>query len=325
MKAPKFWYQSDTIRARILAPIGRIYGWSVARRFRKTRPYQAGVPVICVGNLTVGGTGKTPVCLALGEMLKKMGISFFCLNHGYKSQKKGIVVHRSQMTALDVGDEALLLAKSAPTVVDNRRARGAQIAERQGAQAIIMDDGFQNPGLIKTLSLVVVDGKRGFGNGQMIPAGPLREPVEKGLKRADAVIIAGTDETGATHQVRTLFSDMPVLSGHFEPDPKVLKQLKGKPVVAFAGIGSPDKFFDMLTGFGIPVAKKIPFPDHYFYSRFDIEQILSDAGPLTVVTTAKDFVKVPRELQSRLTVISGHFVFDEPQEIEHLLKGTLSS
>ena len=188
-----------------------------------------------------------------------------------------------------------------------------------------MDDGFQNPGLIKTLSFVVVDGKKGFGNGQMIPAGPLREPIEKGLKRADAIIIAGADERDVSHQIRTLFPDMPILSGRFEPDSKSLKQLKGKSVVAFAGIGSPDKFFNMLTGLGIPVAKKMSFPDHYFYSRFDIEQILSDAGGLPVVTTTKDFVKVPRELQSRITVISGDFVFDKPQEVEQLLKGILPS
>lgn len=325
MKAPKFWYRPKTLWERILTPIGRIYGWSVVRRFKKTRPYQANIPVICVGNLTVGGTGKTPVCLALGQILKKMGIPFFFLNHGYKSQQKGVFVNQAHMTALDVGDEALLLARLAPTVVDNRRARGAQMIERRGGKAIIMDDGFQNPGLIKTLSFIVVDGKRGFGNGQMIPAGPLREPIEKGLKRADAVIIVGSDETDVRGQIQALASDMPILSGCFKPDPKSLRPLKEKSVAAFAGIGCPDKFFDMLAELGISVVKKISFPDHYFYSRFDIEQILSDAGGLPVVTTTKDFVKVPRELQSRVTVVSGDFVFDKPQEAEQLLKGVLPS
>jgi len=272
----------------------------------------------------VGGTGKTPVCLALGQMLREMNVPFFFLNHGYKSKQKGMIVNVRQMSALDIGDEAMLLAAEAPTVVDNHRARGAQVAERKGAKALIMDDGFQNPSLIKTLSFIVVDGRMGFGNGRLIPAGPLREPVERGLLRADAVIISGSDDKEVAKTVRQYAPDMPIFTGHFEPDKKVIQKLQGKKVVAFAGIGRPEKFFDMLVGFGVPVAKKIVFPDHYDYTRFDVESLLAEAGSMPLVTTTKDFVKVPRDMASQMTVVSGNFVFDQPEEVQNLLKGTLT-
>lgn len=321
MKTPKFWYRPQSRLAKLLSPLGRLYGWTVYRRFKKTRPYQATIPVICVGNLNVGGTGKTPVCLAIGQMLKEKNIPFWFLNHGYKSASQGIIVELGLMTPLDVGDEALLLANLAPTVVDRHRARGAQMIERQGAAALIMDDGFQNPSLIKTLSLIVADGQTGFGNGQMIPAGPLREPIERGLKRADAVVIAGADRSGVADIVKKTAPDLPILTGRFEPDPDSVKKLKGQTVVAFAGIGRPEKFFEMLTGLGIPVAKRIAFPDHYFYTRFDLEQLLADAGNMPLVTTRKDFVKIPPELRSRVQVVDGRFIFDRPDEVLQLILG----
>ena len=324
MKAPKFWYREKSFWAKLLTPLGRIYGWSVARRFKRVKPYQASVPVICVGNLSIGGTGKTPVCLALGKILKEMGVSFYFLNHGYKSHQKGIIVNTKKMSALDVGDEAMLLAAEALTVVDNHRARGAQVAERAGAKAIIMDDGFQNPSLIKTVSFIVVDGRTGFGNGRLIPAGPLRETVERGLLRADAVIISGHDDTGVQEIVHQYAPDMPILSGHFEPDSSVIKKLQGKKVMAFAGIGRPEKFFDMLVGCGVPVAKRAVFPDHYDYTRFDLESLLGEAGNLPLVTTTKDAVKVPQNMKSRIIAVSGQFVFDHPEEIQNILKGVSS-
>lgn len=324
MKAPLFWNQKDSKLARFLNPLGFFYGWSVARRFRKAHPYQADIPVICVGNLSVGGTGKTPVCLTLGNILQKMNIPFFFLNHGYKSQKQGVLVNLKRMTALETGDEAQLLAEVAPTIVDKHRARGAQQAQKRGAKALIMDDGFQDPALIKTLSFLVVDGRTGFGNGRLIPAGPLREPIAKGLSRADAVIIVGSDDLNTEELIKKHNADIPVLKGSFQPDAETVKKLQGQKVLAFAGIGKPNKFFDMLTGYGIPVAKAMPFPDHYFYTRFDIEQLLTEAGDMPLVTTTKDFVKIPQDMRSRITVIRGQFVFDDPEGIENLLKGAVS-
>ena len=323
MKTPAFWYVKKSFLSRLLRPIGKIYGWTVARRFKRTKPYQPNIPVICVGNLSVGGTGKTPVCLALGKILQEKGIRFFFLNHGYKAQQKGVIVDTHQMTAVDVGDEALLMAENAPTVVDKNRARGAQIALRHQAEAIIMDDGFQNPGLIKTLSFVVVDGKTGFGNGEMIPAGPLREPVGKGLLRADAVIVVGEDKTDVCQDIQRIDAELPIFMGHFEPDTRTILSLTGKDVVAFAGIGQPNKFFDMLSEKGINIVKKVSFPDHYSYTRFDVEQLMNDAGGLPLVTTTKDFVKVPVDIRSGIQVISGEFIFDKPEEIENLIQGIL--
>lgn len=324
MKAPQFWNQKDSKLAKILNPIGFFYGWSVARRFKKAHPYQANIPVICVGNLSAGGTGKTPVCLALGSMLKEMNIPFYFLNHGYKSKQQGILVNPKRMTALETGDEAQLLAELAPTIVDKHRARGAQLAQKRGAKALIMDDGFQDPALIKSLSFLVVDGRTGFGNGRLIPAGPLREPIAKGLARADAVIIAGTDDSNTSELIKELAPDIPVFHGHFEPDAETISTLQGKEVLAFAGIGNPNKFFNMLTGFGIPVAKAVPFPDHYFYTRFDVEQLLAEAGDKPIITTTKDYVKIPQDMRSRIIVMRGQFIFDEQQEVESLLKGTVA-
>ena len=325
MKTPRFWYQKKSWQAKLLAPLGKIYGWSVARRFKKERPYQAKIPVVCVGNLSVGGTGKTPVCLALGQFLKEMKVRLFFLNHGYKSKKKGILVYRGEASALDIGDEAMLLVAEAPTVVDSHRSRGAQIAEREGAGFLIMDDGFQNPSLIKTFSFIVVDGQVGFGNGALIPAGPLRESLERGLARADAVIIVGSDRVGIKKQIHKVAPEMPIYGGHFQPDVEVIQKLKGKKVMAFAGIGRPEKFFDMLKEAGVTVDKKAIFPDHYDYTRFDIESLLNEAGTLPLVTTTKDAVKVPKDMQNRLIVVSGRFVFDQPDEIKALLKGIIGA
>ena len=181
MQAPKFWQDKNSKLARFLNPLGRVYSFFVMRRLRQNNPYQAKMPVICVGNLSVGGVGKTPVCLALGDYLRKKNQKFYFLNHGYKARQQSVIVDVHTHLAVDVGDEALLLALKAPTIVDSARARGAQLAERLKADLLIMDDGFQNPTLVKTLSFIVVDGTLGFGNERVLPAGPLREPVLTGL------------------------------------------------------------------------------------------------------------------------------------------------
>lgn len=321
MKAPAFWYRQKSICATLLHPIGLIYAFCVARRFKKTQPYQSDVPVLCVGNLTVGGTGKTPVCLAVGRFLKKKGVPFFYLNHGYKAKEKNVLVDLEKQTALEVGDEAMLLALSAPTVVDNKRARGAQTAVKKGARAIVMDDGFQNPSLVKTFSFVVVDGVRGFGNEHVLPAGPLREPVLNGLKRADAVVIAGEDKWGVDFYLKRHQVDLPVLTGKFVLNPEMVKALEGREVFAFAGIGMPDKFFNALREVGIRVVGTQSFPDHYFYTSFDLEEIIRKAGDKPVLTTEKDAVKLSPQMRKKVIVMDGRFVFDQPEALEQVLKG----
>ena len=323
MQAPKFWDKKESKLAKILSPIGGVYAWTVAHRLRHHRPYQAKVPVICVGNISVGGTGKTPVCLALAQLLKEHKKEPWFLNHGYHATQQSILVDTKTHSALDVGDEALLLAESAPTIVDNARARGAQLAEKGGAPLLIMDDGFQNPTLVKTFSFIVVDGKKGFGNEHVLPAGPLREPVLKGLQRADAIVLVGKDKWGVQQYLKTNQKDIPVLKGHFIPDENDLAKLRGKNVGAFAGLGNPQKFFDMLTNQGIQLIKTQNFPDHYLYTRFDIEDLRKKMGKCLLATTTKDWVKIPQEMREGIIPIRGHFQFDDPDKVWHLLKESL--
>ena len=323
MQAPKFWDKKESKLGKILAPLGAVYAWTVAHRLKYAHPYQAGIPVICVGNISVGGTGKTPVCLALANLLRVQGKSPWFLNHGYHATKQNMLVNPKEQTALEVGDEALLLSAFAPTIVDSARARGAQLAEKKGASLLIMDDGFQNPSLVKSLSFVVVDGVKGFGNERVLPAGPLREPVLKGLKRADAVILVGNDVWGIKKYLQDKNVDVSVFTGQFVPCESDMEQLKDREVFAFAGIGNPQKFFDMLISKGIKVSKTQSFPDHYFYTRFDLEDLKKKADGRLLVTTAKDWVKIPPEMRDGLVQVKGDFIFDNPDSVWQLIKESL--
>lgn len=317
MKQPKFWTHPNTKRGRLLAPIGHLYEKSVERRFKKVAPYEPKIPVICVGNLCVGGSGKTPLCLALADFFLKKGIKVYFLNHGYKSRLQNVLVDLNLHTSDDISDEALLLAEKAPTIVDKNRARGVMKAEKMGAELVIMDDGFQNPSVKKTISFIVFDGTRGIGNGLCLPAGPLRETLQQGLKRATAAVILGPDRTELTERIHHYIPDFPVLYAEF----KMTQPMVGFKGVAFAGIGMPNKFFDMLKENGVVLEGEYPFPDHYSYKRADIEKMLARSN--TVLTTAKDAVKVPSDLRSRLTVVKPTFVFENPAEWEEVLKKVL--
>ena len=314
MKAPKFWQDKTSIRAKLMTPVAKIYRGLAKVRSAFCRSYKAKIPVICVGNINVGGTGKTPVCLALGKLLSQAGRSYFYLNHGYQSRVQHVQV-TPEHTPFMVGDEAMLLAAQAPTIVDRKRAKGAKLAERLGAPLLIMDDGFQNPGLKKDFSFVVVDGTYGFGNGRCLPSGPLREPIETGLKRANAVIIVGTDTWGVSAKVQEIAPNLPIFGGRFCPNANVMKALKNQSIVAFAGLGRPEKFFNMLTEAGLDVISTDVFPDHYTYTRFDWEALKEKAGDKTMVTTTKDAVKLPPEALKEVVVIDGDFVYDEPEKV----------
>lgn len=324
MQAPKFWQNKNSKRAKMLNPLGRVYTFFVQRRLRKARPYQAQMPVVCVGNLSVGGVGKTPVCLAVGKILRDCGQKFYYLNHGYKARQQSVLVNVHSHTAVDVGDEALLLALQAPTIVDSNRARGAQLAEKLKADLLIMDDGFQNPSLVKSLSFIVVDGHLGFGNERVLPAGPLREPVLSGLKRADAIILVGKDTWGVLDYLKSHGVDIPVLTGRFVQDEDVLNELKQKSVGAFAGIGHPDKFFQMLSQNGVGLKATRSFPDHYFYTRFDIDELKKEYPNLMWATTTKDWVKIPEQVRTNIIAVTGRFVFDDEDALKKILQEVLA-
>ena len=321
MGAPKFWSKSDGFLVKLLKPFGAVYAWSVARRLRRKKPYHAPMPVICVGNIFVGGVGKTPVCLALGHLMHEKGKSFYYLNHGYKADKQNVLVDKQAHTAMDVGDEALLLNEIAPTVVSKNRAKGAKLAEQWGAKALIMDDGFQNPTLYKDFSFVVVDGKKGFGNELVLPAGPLREPALVGLKRANAIILVGEDTWGVRFFLERNQIDLPILTGHFELDETVVSMFRGQKVFAFAGLGNPDKFYQSLKDRGIQVVGTQNFPDHYYYTRFDLEAIKREAKGCPLMTTEKDGVKIPKDIRQNIVVMPGQFIFDDQDKVWQLLEG----
>ena len=320
MHSPKFWNKKDCFLVNLLKPLGAIYAWIVAHRLKRKKVYHTNMPVICVGNIFVGGVGKTPVCLALGELLHQHQKEFCYLNHGYKAEKQGVVVEPLGHSALDVGDEALLLAEKAQTIVSSKRAKGAKLAEKLGAKALIMDDGFQNPSLYKDFSFVVVDGKKGFGNEEVLPAGPLREPALVGLKRANAIILVGEDTWGVRFYLERNQINLPVLTGHFVLDSTVISLFKGKQVFAFAGIGNPEKFYLSLQKEGIEVKGTQNFPDHYYYTRFDIENVKKAAKGLPILTTEKDGVKLPKDMRQNVFVMPGQFVFDDPESAWKLLQ-----
>lgn len=316
MRAPDFWH-APSLAGRLLAPLGSVYAWAVARRLAKGDAYRPAVPVICVGNIVAGGAGKTPVCMALVERLHARGRQPHLLTRGYGGTEAGPrAVDLLRHDAARVGDEALLLAACAPTWVARWRPDGAVAAVQMGADILVMDDGFQNPSMAKDLSLVVVDGAYGFGNGLPMPAGPCREDVRAGLARADAVVLMGEDRAGVARQCGGLL----VLAARLVPGPEA-EGLRDRKVVAFAGIGRPAKFFETLRACGAEVVAAHSFADHHPYGRAELARLAAEAqaaGAL-LACTAKDAVKVPSDLRGALTVLTVRLEWDKPEAVDVLL------
>jgi len=309
MRAPDFWRKPNAV-ARLLAPLGALYGASVAFKARYAKAFDPGLPVICAGNLTAGGSGKTPIAIAIAEMLRANGHKPFFLTRGYGGSERGPALASRGHSAAVMGDEALLLARAAPTIVARDRAAGAKLAQEKGATVLVMDDGHQNFSLRKRLSLVVVDAETGFGNGFQIPAGPLREPVAQGLARADAVVLVGDGSPGLAG-----FRG-PVLRAHLAADGSAFA---GKPVFAFAGIGRPEKFAASLQEAGAMVIGSCFFADHHPYTEDDIVELRAVAGDAMLATTEKDFVRLSTQSREGIRVLKVSAVFDDPGAMERLL------
>jgi tetraacyldisaccharide 4'-kinase len=317
MRAPDFWHKRDAL-SRILgvslSPLGALHGLSVAMKTKQKPLYRPRARVICVGNLTAGGTGKTPIARAIVTMLNARGCKTVFLTRGYGGQSKGpLLADKTHHTARDIGDEALLLAATAPTIVARDRAAGARLADDQHADVIVMDDGFQNFAIAKDLSFMVMDGDAGFGNGRMIPAGPLREPVAQGLARADALIVMG-DGTASLPR----FSG-PALRTRLIPNAP--DTLRGKSVFAFAGIGRPEKFFATLRAMGAKIVGTQGFADHHFYSALELSGLraAAKAGEALLVTTEKDWVRVPETERHNIIGVPVHARFDDASLLDSLL------
>lgn len=293
-EAPSWWYRKTGLRALLLAPAAFVWQLATRLRWKMVRPYRAKIPVICIGNLTAGGAGKTPAALAIARILQQAGERPVFLTRGYGGQQQGPhLVDRKTDTAAQVGDEPLLLARVAPTIVSADRAKGAVRAEDMNASVIVMDDGFQNPSLAKDLSLLVVDRALGIGNGWVIPSGPMRADLGFQLARAQALVPVGQGDGADAVIECARQAGLSVLEAEIAPHAETA-WLKGKPVVAFAGIGNPDKFFQMLEELGASVTDQAVYPDHHVFSEQDAKDLMALAAVhgAQLVTTEKDMARL---------------------------------
>jgi tetraacyldisaccharide 4'-kinase len=280
--------------SRFLMPLGAIYGVITGHRLQR-EGFDAGIPVLCVGNYHVGGAGKTPTVLALAKLLRELGETPVVLSRGYGGQLRGpIMVDLGRHAAFDVGDEPLMLARTVPVVVARDRIDGVALARSQGASVILMDDGFQNPAIAKDASLIVIDANRGLGNSCVFPAGPLRAPLPPQLARTDALIVIGRGSAAEAVAAAVAARGKPVLSAQLEADDASVASLRGKRVLAFAGIGDPARFFRTLRDSGIEVVLERAFADHHAFSKGEIETLTTEAkrDALTLVTTEKDLARL---------------------------------
>jgi tetraacyldisaccharide 4'-kinase len=311
MNPPGFWARNGVLPW-LLSPLGRITAAGTARRL--ARPgWRAPVPVICCGNITVGGAGKTTLALDLGARLLRRGCRVAFITRGYGGRALHAVQVALDDDAATVGDEALLLAAVAPTFVGADRAASARAAVAAGATVLVMDDGLQNPGLLQDLKLLVVDGASGFGNGRVLPAGPLREPVAAGAVRCRAAVLIGEDKVGVAARLT-----IPTLRATLVQDGA---GLAGRRVLAFAGIGRPSKFFETLAQTGAAIVGCESFPDHHRYSARQLIglQGRAEAANATLVTTPKDAVRLPHAFRATLLVAGVSLAWADEAAIEALL------
>jgi tetraacyldisaccharide 4'-kinase len=328
MQTPKFWYnQKSSALSTLLAPLGQTYGLTHTLIQKFIRPWQAPIPVICVGNLVAGGHGKTPAALSIGNILKSNSKTVHFISRGYKGSLSGpLLVDPKLHTANEVGDEPLLLSEIAPTWIGANREASIILAHKMGAEIIIMDDGFQNPSVKKDLSIIVIDGEVGFGNGRLIPAGPLREDIAIGLSRASAVIIIGEDKLDlkstlsnfATYPVQ---EPLKVITAQLKPidNPQLLSKKK---VLAFTGIGRPEKFFNTLTKMDCNIVGTKKFSDHHQYTKKEIARLhkIADIENAQLITTSKDYVRLTTLQQKNIVVLPVILDWEDSSSLGSLLR-----
>ena len=324
MREPAFWWRPRT--GALLTPLSALYGGVAALRLRSACS-RVGIPVICLGNLTVGGAGKTPAALAVAQFLHAAHERPFFLSRGYGGRLAGpIRVNPELHRAADVGDEPMLLARIAPTIIARNRVAGAKFARFAGASVIVMDDGFQNPSLAKDLSILLLDGRRGIGNAHMIPAGPMRAPLWLQLNRAQALIVVGAPDGARGVLDRASRRGISIFHGRLEPDRAVLTAIGRRKVLAFAGIADPKKFFITLGAAGIEIGDRAAFPDHHRYSVAEAQDLITraQAKNLMLVTTEKDYMRLSGEpgldrLAVRANALPVRLVIEEEDQLRQIL------
>ncbi|QCI65065.1 tetraacyldisaccharide 4'-kinase [Phreatobacter stygius] len=327
MKAPGFWSDPASLAGHLLSPLGAIVGMVTLRRMARPGA-RAALPVICIGNPTVGGSGKSPATLMVAARLAAMGHRPAILTRGYGGALAGpLAVDPAHQDASEVGDEALVHARSFPTIVARDRVAGAAFAARHGATIVVMDDGFQNPSLIKDLTLLTVDAAAGLGNGRVMPAGPLRAPFAPQIARAGALLVVGSGAAGDRLAAEVAGRGSVVVRARLVPEPGIAAWLDGRDVLAFCGIGRPAKFVETLGEAGARNAVLRPFPDHHLYGDADARRLLDEASRtgLPLVTTEKDAVKLRgsaalEALGSAATVIPVRLTPDDPAGLDRLLQ-----
>lgn len=315
MREPEFW-RHDGWAARLLQPLATVYATAARRRTASVAPERLPVPVVCVGGVTIGGSGKTPVARAVAAMLREAGRQPHLVLHGYGGRLRGPVrVDPGLHDAAMVGDEALLHAADGPTWVARQRVAAARAAMAAGAGCIVLDDALQHPGLAPSLALLVVDGRHGIGNGRTLPAGPLRERWSDALAKAGAVVLLGEDEAG----IGGLCGDRPVVRAAIEPVGDV-RDLAGRRVLAFAGIAQPARFRRQLQRLGAEVVRFAAFADHHPYRERELSRLHAIAGRdrLILVTTAKDAMRLPPGWKARVRVLEIAVAWHDPLSIVRL-------
>lgn len=331
MREPSFWYGPPSLLSRLLSPLGALYGALTALRMQRSGA-RIGIPVICIGNYHVGGAGKTPTTLVLADMLRAMGERPVVVSRGYGGDLKGPVrVHAEQHTALSVGDEPLMMAASVPVIVSRDRVAGAAMAREDGASVVLLDDGFQNPSLHKDASLLVIDAARGIGNGAVFPAGPLRAPLKPQIARTDALIVVGQGSAADGVARDVAARGGLVLRATLQADETSLSALRGKRVLAFAGIGDPARFFATLRAQGVEVIEGRAFADHHPFTADEIARLVEDAAKqsLQLVTTEKDMARIRSDARLRayvgsIATLPVTMVFDDAVKLRALVGERLS-
>ena len=324
LKAPKFWYQKkDTYLSSFLYPLSLLFRFGTKIRNILSTTNKGPLPIICVGNIVVGGAGKTPVALKIGKLLIKAGYKPGFISKGYAGLIKNSTLVKSWHSARSIGDESILLSEVANTWVGVDRINSARLAKEKNSNCLIMDDGFQNPTIYKDFSIIVINASQEFGNKRVMPSGPLRESIKRGLSRSNLVIVIGDP----SHELKQLIpKNIPIVKAKFEIK-KENKNFKGQNIIAFAGIAYPEKFFQSLTNEGAKIFKKITFPDHHIYSENDLLSLaeIANKKKSILVSTKKDFVRIPKSFRSLVNTLEGEIVFEDEEFIVEILSNVIEN
>ena len=324
LKAPKFWYnKKDTVYSSALYPFSLLFRFGTKIRNLLSVKQTSPIPTICIGNIVVGGAGKTPVAMKIGQILIKAGYSPHFISKGYAGVIKQSTKVNSWHSPISVGDESLLLSKIATTWIGNNRIKSSILAGEAGADCLIMDDGFQNPSIKKDFSIVVVDGEQEFGNKRVMPSGPLRESIRRGLSRTNAIIVIGKISNNLQ---KLIPKDIPIFIASFETK-KNNQIFKGKNITAFAGIAYPNKFFKTLNDQGANVIKEISFSDHYIYNENDLLTLaeIANKNKSILVTTRKDYVRIPISYRPLINTLDVEIIFEREDLLKELLTNLIEN